>query len=142
MYGTLTLLLFSASPPPPPTLQRDPMTSLMPRPWMPFGTEPSASTSPPTLKVWAMATVLSFTVRYVLSECLVVFLVSFSILMGLHTTGEGGGSERAGFLLYMLSSSSCPALIGLLLCLLKTGRVERLNQTRRKGNTCKILSLF
>lgn len=92
--------VFCPPSPPPPTLQRDPMTSLMPRPWMPFGTEPSASTSPPTLKVWAMATVLSFTVRYVL------YWMSFSIssvffhFNGFTHNGGGGGSERAGFLLF------------------------------------------
>lgn len=48
-------------------LQRGPMTSLMPKPWTPFATEPSVSTSPPTLKVWAMATVWSFTARWVCS---------------------------------------------------------------------------
>lgn len=49
-------------------LQRGPTTSSTPKPWMPFATGPSVSTSPPTLKAWAMATVWSFTARWVCAQ--------------------------------------------------------------------------
>lgn len=49
------------------------MTSLMSKPWMLFATGPSVSTSPPTLKVAVMATVLSFTARYVFYHYVLTF---------------------------------------------------------------------
>lgn len=49
--------------------QHGPMTSSMPKPWTLFATGPSVSTSPPTLRVWATATVWSFIARWVLHYC-------------------------------------------------------------------------
>lgn len=65
-------------------LQRGPMTSSMPKPWMLFATEPSVSTWPPTSRVWAMDTALSSTARWVPqhssffpSACIILFGVYY-----------------------------------------------------------------
>ncbi len=95
------LILFSSEFVLPP-LQRGPTTSSMPKPWMQYATGPSVSTSPPTSKVWVMATVLSFTVRWVCVQlhyfcmsCSVCLCLPVSILMGsLNTLSGWGDSER------------------------------------------------
>lgn len=75
-------------------LQRGPTTSSMPKPWMLFATGPSVSTSPPTLKVWAMATVWSLTARWVPVQ-LHYFCISYSVCLWLPVSTWNGSNTMS-----------------------------------------------